>query len=72
MRTRSARWLGTIWFAADMVVALLPPLYWAASGPTPAVLGVPLVMAYFLWVAVFIFASVVVAFWIERRTGDSV
>lgn len=72
MRTPSARWLTMIWFAADVVVALLPPLYWAASGPTPTVLGVPMAMAYFLSVAVFISASVVVAFRLERRMGDPV
>jgi len=59
-----------IWFAADMVIALLPPLYWAASGPTPTFFGVPMAMAYFLCVAVFISASVAVAFWGERRTDD--
>ncbi len=57
------------WFLADIVLGLLPPLYWAANGPSPPVLGLPLSVAYFLLIAVFISASIVVAFWWERREG---
>ncbi len=63
------RHLVTLWFVADMVLALAPPLYWAASGPLPAIFGVPLSMAYFLLIGLFISASVVVAFVAERRAG---
>ena len=58
------------WFIADMLLALLPPLYWAASGPSPAFFGVPLAMAYFLFVAIFISASIVFAYVAERRDGS--
>ncbi len=64
-----ARRLVAFWFIADIVLALLPPLYWAASGPSPVVLGLPLSVAYFLLIAVFISASIVVAFSLERREG---
>ncbi len=64
-----ARRIVALWFIADIVLALLPPLYWVASGPSPTVLGLPLSMAYFLLIAVFISASIVVAFIVERREG---
>jgi hypothetical protein len=66
----NTRRLVTLWFIADMVLALLPPLYWAASGPCPAIFGVPLSMAYFLLIRIFISASIVVAFVAERRDGS--
>ena len=65
-----AKRVAAAWFIADIVLGLLPPLYWAANGPTPAIFGVPLSVAYFLLVAVFISASIVVAFRMERREGS--
>jgi len=65
----AARRVVALWFIADIVLALLPPLYWAASGPSPAVFGLPLSVAYFLLIAVFISASIVLAFSLERREG---
>ena len=59
----------TLWFIADVVLALMPPLYWVSSGASPTIVGVPLSMAYFLLIALFISASVVVAFLAERRAG---
>ncbi len=59
-----------VWFIADILLGLLPPLYWAASGPTPPIFGLPLSVVYFLLVGVFISASVVVAFTMERREGS--
>jgi hypothetical protein len=58
------------WFTADFLVALLPPLYWAFGGAKPAVLGAPESVAYFLFVAAFICASIVVAYLVERRDGS--
>ena len=64
-----ARRLAAVWFLADIILGLLPPLYWAANGPSPAILGLPLSVSYFLLVAIFISASIVVAFSLERREG---
>ena len=64
------RFLVSSWFAADFFVALLPPLYWEFGGPKRAVLGVPESVAYFLFVAAFICASIVVAYLVERRDGS--
>lgn len=58
-----------IWFSLDLVLALFPPLYWAASGRSPQVLGLPLSVTYFLVVGAFISASIVVAFMAETRSG---
>lgn len=65
-----SRHLVTVWFLADTIVALLPPLYWSASGYSPTILGVPLSMAYFLAIGTFISASVVFAFITERHAGN--
>lgn len=54
-----------LWFAADLVLGLLPPLHWAASGGTP-ILGMPRVLVYLFGSSAFIAASVVFAYF-----GDS-
>lgn len=55
----------TLWFGLDAVVALAPPLYWAADGRTTPILGVPAALFYFLAVSVCITASLVAAWLIE-------
>lgn len=50
-----------LWFAADLVLALLPPLHWAAGGATP-LLGMPRVLVYLFGTSAFIAASVVAAY----------
>ena len=53
-----------LWFAVDAVLALMPPLHWAAGGSAP-ILGVPRVLLYLFGVSAFIAASVIAAY----RTG---
>ena len=57
-----------LWFAADALLALLPPLHWAAGGDAP-LLGVPGALLYLFATSAFISASVVVAYVVdgERR-----
>ena len=59
------------WFAADLFLALFPPLHWAARGPDP-LFGAPLALLYVFGTSAFIAASVVVAYLAGRRsTPDS-
>jgi hypothetical protein len=64
------RWV-TAWFTVDAVVALAPPLYWAADGDTTPVFGLPTAVFYFVAVAVCIMASVVAAWLAEARAGET-
>lgn len=50
-----------LWFVADALLALLPPIHWAASGGVP-ILGVPRVLLYLFAASAFIAASVVAAY----------
>lgn len=54
-----------LWFALDAVVALAPPLYWAADGRTAPILGIPTALFYFLAVSVFITASLIAAYLLD-------
>lgn len=61
-----ASWI-IVWFVLDATVALTPPLYWAVDGLRAFVLGIPVVLLYFIGVAVFITASIVAAYIAEAR-----
>ena len=50
-----------LWFAADALLALLPPLHWVAGGSAP-ILGVPRVLLYLFGVSAFVSASIVAAY----------
>jgi hypothetical protein len=50
-----------VWFALDTILAIFPPVYWAASGAQPWILGLPLSVFYFVSLGLFITASLVVA-----------
>lgn len=67
LKRRLVHW----WFALDAVLALAPPLYWAASGWTDSVLGVPGALFYFLAVNALITASLVFAYLVEREEGEA-
>jgi hypothetical protein len=54
-----------VWFALDAIFALLPPVYWAASGVRPTILGLPLSVFYFVSLGLFITASLVVAYLVD-------
>ncbi len=56
------------WFALDAILGLFPPLYWAASGPNPYILGLPLSVFYFVAVGLFISASLVVAYFVDEQS----
>ena len=58
------------WFALDAILALLPPIYWAASGPSPSVLGLPLSVFYFILTGASITGSVVAAYAVEVKRGN--
>lgn len=57
------------WFLLDAVFALLPPLYWAAGGPGPAVFGLPVSVLYFLLVGASITGSILAAYMTEAKRG---
>jgi hypothetical protein len=51
-----------LWFALDVLVALAPPLYWAADGRTAPIAGIPAALFYFLAVSLCITASLIAAY----------
>lgn len=60
------------WFAFDAIVALAPPLYWAADGRTALIAGIPVALFYFLAVSFCITASLLFAYWEEQRASGKV
>jgi hypothetical protein len=69
-RNKRASWI-TAWFALDAIVALAPPIYWAANGQTAPIFGLPTAVFYFVAVAVCITASIVVAYAVEASNGEA-
>jgi putative effector of murein hydrolase len=65
-----ASWI-IAWFIFDAIVALAPPLYWIAGSLKTSVLGIPVALLYFVGVAVFITASIVVAYVSEARAAEA-
>jgi hypothetical protein len=59
----------SIWFILDAVLALFPPVYWAAGGPTPLIIGVPCSVVYFVALAAFIVGSLIAAYIDDERRG---
>lgn len=60
-----------IWFVIDALIALAPPLYWAAdSHKTASVLGLRVTLCYFLLVGFSITASILYAYWVEAGRGE--
>jgi hypothetical protein len=59
-----------LWFVFDAVVALAPPLYWAAGGRAGAFLGLPIALCYFLAVDICIAASIVAAYLSDRARSE--
>jgi len=55
------------WFGLDAFLGLFPPLYWAASGSSPRILGLPLSIFYFVAVGLFISASLIVAYFLDEQ-----
>jgi hypothetical protein len=58
------------WFTLDAIVALAPPLYWAADGSARPIFGLPGALFYFLAVGTCIAASVVGAYFDDRARGE--
>lgn len=61
-----------LWFALDAIVALAPPLYWAADGRTMSIAGVPAALFYFLAVSVCITASLIAAYLLDASDEGAV
>ena len=60
-----------LWFALDAIVALAPPLYWAADGRTTPIAGIPAGLFYFLAVSLCIIASLIAAYWLDAADEGS-
>ncbi|MCJ2012179.1 hypothetical protein [Methylobacterium sp. J-076] len=60
-----------LWFALDAIVALAPPLYWAADGRTTPIAGIPAALFYFLAVNLCITASLIAASWLDSADEGS-
>jgi hypothetical protein len=58
-----------IWFALDAILALFPPVYWFAGGPTPLIAGIPCSIVYFLLLSAFIVGSLLAAYADDERRG---
>lgn len=59
------RHLIPLWFLADVVVALAPPLHWAAGNGKLWFSGLPVSLIYFCGSGAFIAASILFAHWVE-------
>ena len=59
------------WFVLDAIVALAPPLYWAADGRTAPIAGIPAALFYFLAVSLCITASLVAAYLLDAADEGS-
>jgi hypothetical protein len=57
------------WFVLDAILALFPPIYWAAGGAKPIVLGLPCSVVYFIGTGIVITASLAAAYWDDERRG---
>lgn len=55
-----------IWFFLDLVLALFPPLHWGLGTADP-VQGLPRSLVYIYGTAIFVAASVVVAYFATRE-----
>lgn len=58
------------WFALDTILVLFPPIYLFMSGQSTPILGVPLIVAYFLLTALCIASSIVGAYFVDCETGE--
>lgn len=59
------------WFALDAVLALAPPVYWAAGDPRfQGGPGIPLSVCYFLALGAHISAGVVALYGVESARGE--
>jgi hypothetical protein len=58
------------WFALDTVLVLFPPIYLFISGMRDTVLGVPIVVAYFLLTGLCIASSIVAAYLVDCEVGE--
>lgn len=68
---RRKRTLFGCWFALDAVLALAPPVYWAAGDPRfQSGTGIPLSVCYFLALGAHISAGVVVLYGVESARGE--
>jgi hypothetical protein len=64
-------YLVRVWFAANVLLALCPPLYWAADAHREAaVWGMPVTLFYFLVISISITASILYAYWEESASGE--
>lgn len=55
-----------VWFILDLILALAPPLHWTL-GTAERIHGVPRSLVYIYGVAIFVAASVVIAYLAPRE-----
>jgi hypothetical protein len=58
-----------IWFVLDAILALFPPVYWFAGGPTPLIAGIPCSVVYFVVLSAFIVGSLLAAYADDEKRG---
>ncbi|HYD33733.1 MAG TPA: hypothetical protein VEA39_04110 [Methylophilaceae bacterium] len=58
-----------LWFVANVLLALLPPLHWEIAAQRP-VLGLPATLFYFLLLSLSITGSILYAYWEECVSGE--
>ena len=69
LRNAQPRWVSA-WFCADAIIALAPPLYWAFDGDRTPILGVPVVVLYFIAVSTCTALSIIAAYLSEAFSGE--
>ena len=59
-----------LWFLADALIALLPPLHWAVADGHASLAGIPASLVYFCATGAFIAASILFAYWVEAADAS--
>lgn len=63
-------YLVRLWFVANLVLALAPPLHWAVEAHKTAIFGLPMALFYFLVLGLSIAGSIIYAYWEECASGE--
>jgi hypothetical protein len=66
----SAHYLVRLWFVANVLLALIPPLHWEIARYERLVLGLPATLFYFLLLSLSITGSIIYAYWKDSTSGE--
>lgn len=70
MKLRNNIHIVKIWFLANAVAALFPPVHWVVNDLNAYILGLPASLLYFLVVSFSIMLSIIYAYRTDVATGN--